>query len=443
MKFMEFDTNSFITLTGKIHPVERTGIYDNVKLIFSTPQLIENDIKTGRLDLSDISCLIVDECHRSVKRYSYPFVAKMYMEKSKYPLILGLTASPGGSYKKIDEICKNLFIEAVEIRSEKDEDVIPYVQKVQREWIYVEFPEEFQKIKLLLEEALKDDLFWLRDHHLLKTLRPSKKLLLALQKKMSSKFVEGGKNYSFFWAIIRLAGAIKIEHGIELLETQGIFSTYEYLKKLEFSKKRTDKRLFKDPRIREAIKKIEKLYDEGVDHPKLEKLTHIVKDEILKKPDVKIIVFANYRSTVDKINSLLKKNNIKSEILIGQATREKKGLTQEKQIETLRRFANNEFNVLIGTSISEEGLSIPNVDTVIFYESVPSEIRKIQRMGRTGRTAPGKVIFLITKKTRDVAYMWSAYHKEKKMRGILYKMKERGVKKTKKKKETLLDWVKR
>jgi Fanconi anemia group M protein len=93
------------------------------------------------------------------------------------------------------------------------------------------------------------------------------------------------------------------------------------------------------------------------------------------------------------------------------------------------------FNVLVATSVGEEGLDIEEVDLVIFYEPVPSEIRSIQRRGRTGRTKTGRVIFLITKGTRDEGYYWSSLHKEKRMRSILYDMKNKS-------KETLFNWVK-
>ena len=48
----------------------------------------------------------------------------------------------------------------------------------------------------------------------------------------------------------------------------------------------------------------------------------------------------------------------------------------------------------MATSIAEEGLDIPEVDLVVFYEPIPSEIRYIQRKGRTGRNAAGSVIIL-------------------------------------------------
>ena len=75
--------------------------------------------------------------------------------------------------------------------------------------------------------------------------------------------------------------------------------------------------------------------------------------------------------------------------------------------------------VLFGTSVAEEGLDIPKVDAVIFYEPIPSAIRHIQRRGRTGRQEKGKVIVLIAKNTRDEGYRWSAHHKEKRMHRLL------------------------
>ena len=424
-------------ITGKINPKERKEMYKIARVVVATPQTIENDLENGCIDLKEFSLVVFDEAHRCVKDYAYTLIAKKYTEQSKFPLILGLTASPGGSYERINEIRKNLFVEAVEIREETEADVEKYVMPIQREFEYVDFPEEFKKIKSLLEERYKEDMFWLRDHHFIQTLKPSKKSLLMLQKRFGARMMEGSRNYSFMWAVIRVAEAIKIEYALELLETQGISSLLEYFKKVEASKKRTDMQLSKDPRILEAIKATKELKERGIEHPKIEKLISIVKDMVEEKKDAKIIVFANYRYTVDKINSLLEKNGINSNIIIGQSIKEGKGLTQQQQIEILKRFSDGEFNVLCGTQVSEEGLSIVDVDAVIFFESVPSEIRKIQRTGRTGRTAPGRVIFLITKDTRDEAYYWTAFHKERKMKGILYEMKD------KMKKRNLKEWIKK
>jgi Fanconi anemia group M protein len=433
-KFTDLNEEEIALVTGKIRPEKRVEIYKKARVVIATPQTIQNDVEGGRISLSEFSFIVFDEAHRCVKDYAYTFIAKKYKEQARHALILGLTASPGGSFERIEEIKKNLFIEAVEIRTELDEDVKKYVKPVAKDWIYVELPEEMKMVKGLLEDMLKEPIYWLKEHNFIHTYKPTKKVLLSLQNSVASKYMQGSKNFSLAWAMIKSAEAIKIEHAIELLETQEVSSLLEYLKKLEASKKRIDRKIAKDPRVRDVIKILESIKD--IKHPKLEKLKNLVKDLIKENPNVKIIVFANYRATVEKIKEVLDGEGIKSEILIGQATKEGKGMTQEEQIETLRRFKEGEFNTLIATSIGEEGLDIPAVDYVIFYESVPSELRRIQRSGRTGRTAPGKIIFLITKDTRDESYYWASFVREKKMKGIIYDMKKRS-----KIKKTLKDWI--
>ena len=95
--------------------------------------------------------------------------------------------------------------------------------------------------------------------------------------------------------------------------------------------------------------------------------------------------------------------------------------------------------MLVATSIGEEGLDIVDTNVAIFYEPVPSEIRMIQRRGRVGRQSKGYVIFLITKGSMDEAFYWASYHRAKKMRKILRRMREENKEKEKK---TLMDWLK-
>ncbi|TAL46831.1 hypothetical protein EPN87_04265, partial [archaeon] len=316
----------------------------------------------------------------------------------------------------------------VEIRSHEDTDVEQYVKQIDHELVFVELPEEFKKAKLLLEEILKDDTHWLREHHYTFTYKPSKTMLLEVQKKIIASFARSKKNYGAFWAMMRTASAIKVDHAMELVETQGIMPLFDFLHKISTSKKKTDMRLAKNPKFLEVYSLVSELHGKSIEHPKLGRTVEMVKGILEEKPDAKMIIFANFRSTVERINDALNGAGVKSTILIGQSMKEGKGLTQEQQIEAIRRFGDGEFSVMCGTQVSEEGLSIVDVDAVIFFEPVASEIRAIQRRGRTGRTSAGRAIFMITKDTRDEAYYYAAIKKERKMKDILYDMKEKGVK---------------
>ena len=424
-KLMNLKESEFVALTGKINPSDRKVFYSKGKLFFATPQLIRNDIHNKILDLKDYSLVTVDECHRSRKKYAYTSVIEDYVKQALNPLILGLTASPGGIKDKIEEVKKNLHIEAVEIRTEKDGDVQPYLQEIKIERVYVELPENLKKIRLYLEEAYRKRLNWLMHVHLIYSMKVTKRVLLDLQKEIGKLYQEK-KNFMIAKSLTTCAQAIKIEHAIGLLETEGITSLYKYFLNLEKSKKSVATRsVLKDPSVINAIKKTKELFVKGIEHPKLQKLTEIVDEELKRKSNSKIIVFANYRSSVEKIVNLLEAKNIEAREFIGQAIKRGKGLSQKEQIEILNEFRYELFNALVATSVGEEGLDIEEVDLVIFYEPVPSEIRSIQRRGRTGRTKTGRVIFLITKGTRDEGYYWSSLHKEKRMKSILYDMKNK------------------
>lgn len=436
-QFTNVSKEDIALITGKYLPAKREELYKKATIIAATPQCIRNDLKNDMLSLKDFSFIIFDEAHRAVKGYAYTYIAKKYMLQAEHPLILGLTASPGGTREKINEITDNLFIKAVEIRSETDGDVQPYVQEIERGWIYVDFPEKYKKIKALLQDCLKADISWLKEKHYIHTYKPSKKMLLDVQRRVGSRYSKGSKSFGNIWAMIRSAEAIKLEYAIELLETQGIDFLRGYFEKMKSSKKRTDQRLMKSRQIVEALDIIDELHAAGEKHPKMKKLRVLVKD--LSKPDVKIIVFANYRATVEKIKQTIKAEGITVHEFIGQTTKDGKGMRQDEQIDVLNRFRNNEFSVLVATSVGEEGLDVPAVDYAIFYEPVPSEIRSIQRRGRVGRQIAGKVFFLITKGTRDEAYYWSALRKENRMKKVLYDMKNgKGLKR----KKSLLDWSK-
>lgn len=428
--------SKIVLVTGKTPPSEREKIYRDAKIIVATPQTIENDLENNTLSLENFSFVTFDESHRAMKDYAYPYIAKKFMLQSRNPLILALTASPGWTEGKIREICDNLYIKAVEVRTESDSDVQEYVKPIEKDFVYVDFPEDFRKVRDLLQDILKEDMEWLKSHHYVPTTIPSRSMLIGLQNRTAARYA-ASKNYILIWPLIRSAEAIKLSHAIELLETQGIPFLYEYLERMKVSKKRTDLRMMKHGKMIDAIKILESLQSNDLTHPKLDKIRELVADLVEKNPKCKIIIFANFRATVDRIKKMFDKDGIPTEVLVGQSVKNGSGMTQDQQIEVLKKFREGRFNVLCGTSVSEEGIDVPSVDYAIFYEAVPSEIRSIQRRGRVGRQVAGKTIFLITKDTRDEAYFFASLNKEKKMRGILLDLQD-GKKLERRK--TLVDW---
>lgn len=399
--------------TGEVPPRKRQKMWKNNKIIVSTPQVIQNDIISGKICLDDVSLIVFDEAHRATGEYAYVFITEKYNG-----LVLGMTASPGSSANAILEVCNNLKIKGVEIRSEYDPDVREYVQDIDLNWIKVDLPDEVKKLVALLNSVLEEKIRGLRSFGLIKPRgNVSTKELLDVQKRIQSRIKAKMPRPppSLFFAATVQAEAMKINHGIELAQSQGISALRNYFDRLDHDKSKAAKSLMHNPNVEKAISLAHSI---GYEHPKLAKTMEVVGKQLDVKKDSRIIVFTHYRDTSElvagRLNSM---NGVRAVRFIGQADKNgDKGLRQKEQAEIIQKFKNNEYNVLVATSVGEEGLDIPETDLVVFYEPIPSEIRTIQRRGRTGRKRPGKVVMLITRKTRDEAYYWSAIRKEKNMR---------------------------
>ncbi len=160
-------------------------------------------------------------------------------------------------------------------------------------------------------------------------------------------------------------------------------------------------------------------------NPKLNKAKSLLKD---KSKDGNAILFAQYRDTVDYlVEELQRVEGIFPSPLVGQSDKgSTEGMSQGEQEEVLKDFRDGgKTNVLVSTSIGEEGLDIPTTELVIFYEAVLSAIRYIQRKGRTGRDGNiGRVHVLFTEDSKDEAFNWKSRHGEKKMYDHVYKLKK-------------------
>ena len=417
-----------VVFTGETPPDKRADMWTSGRVIVSTPQVAANDIEAGLIDLSEVDLVVFDEAHRAVGDYAYVYIGKEY--SSRGGLSLGMTASPGSDVSKIAEVCENLGISWVEIRSEIDEDVVDYTQDVKTEFVSVAMQEGMARVVALLRQILNEQVAKLRAAGYLDPKKPvTTRDLLVAGATIRAHLDSGKKSFNLFNIASIQALAMKVNHGIELAETQGRGALESYMDKQakqaeENKRSKAVRSLVKDARFQEARKALYTMTDE---HPKLKSLVSILRSQFSSKPDSRVIVFTHYRDTCDFItNKLAELEGVKPVRFVGQASKgEDIGLKQKEQREVIERFQRGEHNVLVATSIAEEGLDIPTTELVVFYEPVPSEIRTIQRRGRTGRTQAGRVIILVAKDTKDEAYFWSSRKKELQMRRELENLRKK------------------
>jgi Fanconi anemia group M protein len=446
-------SDSLQSLTGTTPPRKRKLTWSQTRIAFMTPQVLQNDLISGLYSIKDVSLIIFDECHRAVGDYAYCFIAKKYKGSGSSHQILGLTASPGSSQEKISEIKENLFIDYVEIRTDKDIDVKPYVQKVDNQWIKIKLPKEFMEVKRFLEDKLRSIYKWLKEKDLINSFdinKITRKDLLQLNNTINRRISasrDDNERFIMFNAKKLQANAIRISHMLELLETQGVNALKDYLDKNKEKIKdntanKSLKELFADREIKKIIRETNELVSKGVVHPKLEKLKELLTSQFKGNNDSRVLIFSHFRDSVNNIVKYFEENDIiRAHKFVGQAHRgADKGLTQRTQIELLEEFKEGTYNTLVGTSVAEEGLDIAECDMVVFYDVVPSAIRSIQRRGRTGRKKEGKIYILIAEGTRDEGYYWAEKVKEKNMRESLKEIKN-SEDKSKKGQASLLDYI--
>jgi len=405
--------------TGKINAEERRKLWERSDIIFSTPQCISNDLKNQLYTLEDVSLLIEDECHRCLKNYAYTYVAKTYKEQAKNPKVLGLTASPGTDKEKIKQIASNLGVESIELRTRDSIDVKEYLQELEFNVIRIEFPEEFKEITSIIKKMYQKKIDELKNRKLLFE-PPSKTNILKLQGRIMQNITSGNKHFSLLIGASVCAQAIKLSYLIELLETQTIYTAKNYINSMyEQAAQKKSKAVINIVKSKEFISantRINELISKNLEHPKLLELKSLIEDAIKENSKNKTIVFSQYRDTTIKIAEDLNKiPNINAKVFVGQAKKINSGLSQKEQQEIMNEFREGVINVIAATSIAEEGLDIPEVNSVIFYEPIPSAIRKIQRAGRTARLMKGKLIILLTLDTLDEIYYYASRSREKKM----------------------------
>ncbi len=404
------------SMTGETAPEKRVTVWEGGTVIVSTPQVIANDLDKGRYDLNDVGILVYDEAHRGVGSYSYVRVAEHYHPLRR--LSMGITASPGSDSKRIMEVCENLRLFRIEVRTEDDPDVAPYVHRIEMKTLELDLPEDLMGIIAVLRKLLDkyiDELVQLRflDDRSVATA----KRLLALGKTLQARAAHEKGSYTVFRGLTVQAMAMKIIHAIGLAETQGTTSLSRFLDRLEEEKgqeksSRATRELLANHEY-DLLR--EMLAATKTEHPKVSRVMTLVSRQLDSKPDSRVLVFTHYRDTCEMVaDRLARIPSAKVGRLIGQAGHD--GLKQKGQADVLRQFREGLVNVLVATSVGEEGLDVANTDMVLFYEPVPSEIRSIQRRGRTGRFSDGEVHILIAKGTRDEAFQNSSLNKERKMK---------------------------
>jgi len=417
--------------TGSVHRPVREGSWADADIVFATPEIVQNDLVAERYDLKNVALVVFDEAHHAVGKYVYVPIAERYRaERPAGGHVLALTASPGGRDEHIEEVVAALGVTRIEAHSREDPGVAEYVQPIDVDYLWVDLAPVAEAIRTDLQAAAHATGRKLQKMGYLRK-KPidaiSVKDLIALR---SEIFARPGPMVRKFGPLFHQLVLLHLHHAQERLETQGVAPFLQYLERVAAKEKpsRGDLAFLKQPEVASARAVAANFLKNSKEasHPKLDALVGLVREtlEAARDRPVRILVFAQYRDTIQSIQEVLETNGWAVARFVGQATRDKedKGMSQKEQARVLAGFRAGQFPVLVASSVAEEGLDIPDVDLVVFFESVPSEIRAIQRRGRTGRSSVGRVTVMLTRETRDVRYQAAEVRRERAMRRIVRRL---------------------
>ncbi|KAA9405706.1 DEAD/DEAH box helicase [Haloarcula sp. CBA1131] len=422
---LDIDDEDVVVFTGEVRPDDRAALWEDARIVIATPQVVENDLVGNRISLADVTHCTFDECHRATGDYAYNYIADRYHADAENPLVTGMSASPGDDEEAILEVCENLGLNEVAVMTENDADVAEYTHDTSVDWNRIELPDIVVEIRDAINEVIEDRLDQLRELGVTNkssadiSEREIQQIQGQLRDLMNNDQSEGYQGMSF------LAEVRKLRTAVTYVETQSVESLRRYFERLKEAARssgasKADQRLVSEPKVREAMRKASD-YDDL--HPKFRQTRMLLAETLGIENGERVIVFTESRDTAETLVDFLS-DHFTTQKFVGQSdTDGSEGMSQSQQQETLDRFRDGEFEVLVSTSVAEEGLDVPEVDLVLFYEPVPTAIRAIQRKGRTGRQAEGRVVVLLAEDTRDEAYFWKARNDQKRMKRELNELK--------------------
>lgn len=414
-KMLKVSRDDILLLTGSISKGERSGLENKAKVIIATPQTVANDLKSGNFSLEAFGAVIFDECHRAVGKYAYTYLANECTVRDI--LIVGLTASPGSKKERINALVNALGIRHIEARVSSDGDVAKYVMQKHLHIVYVDLSGRIKDISESLKPEIDASISTLNSLGLMRfnTDYLPKGRLIDLGNQISKI---QAPNYRMA-AMAAYSKLLNASHAQDLVLSEGIEPFLSYVDSLydREKKSRSLESLLKSRGMlaaREYAMTSMKMREE---HPKVDAVLRILGEHKGKK----VMLFAQYRSTVKMLVEWINGRGIRAMSFVGK----KEGVTQETQKKVVQDFRDGAFDVLVASSIGEEGMDIPGVNVVIFYEPIPNEIRNIQRRGRTGRFDTGDVYIIVAKGTKDQIYLRISEQREMKMLNLINVVNQR------------------
>ena len=385
-----------------------SALFNTHQIVVCTADLLKNDLKTNNIALTDVSLIVFDECHHCKGRSTYSAIMLEYLKKklrqgeTKLPQIVGLTASPGAGDSRKPDLSKTIehlmkltaIMDAdagyVTVKTNTNE-LLQYTTKTNFKIVPIpgrSFNDNFQallvkyirKLDGVIQEVTgKSASHEVTDQGYINFLSS-----LLQESKLRSEDPEKERNIR---AIIE-----HLQHYTKILQ---FYCDYEYEDSLSVMQNKLrspepDKITQVETQLQNLFKSFhqEALQITKITNPKLEKLKALLQENFSSQfANKRAIIFVTEVENAATMKEWIQKqpefkDSIKPGVVTGHSRQESQGMTQEEQNAVIKAFHSGKLNLLVATSVLEEGIDVPACNLIIRYQHVTNEISLVQSRGR-------------------------------------------------------------
>ncbi|NXK41309.1 DHX58 helicase, partial [Piprites chloris] len=397
------DTFKVTSISGDTsHKVFFAHLVKKSDVVICTAQILQNALVSTeedmRVDLTDFSLLVIDECHHTHKDSVYNKIMLRYLQgklsgQQDLPQVLGLTASPGtggatsfeGAVEHILQICANLDIEKITSAQEEVQRLQSHVPQPRKQYDLCQeraqdpFGEQLKKVMEQIHQYMEMP-------HLPQDFGTQvyEQRIVELEKRASEMFCRKTRVCALH--LRKYNDALLINDTVRMVDAlqclQQFYST---------------ERDAKDPTEQfltstfEANREILQALsgNQCYENPMLGKLEKILQDHFQPLGASRGIVFTKTRQSAHSLLSWLQGTatlcgqHIRAAVLTGAGySNQTRHMTQNEQQDVIKQFRAGALNLLFSTSVAEEGLDIPECNIVVRYGLMTNEIAMMQARGR-------------------------------------------------------------
>ncbi|NXL36440.1 DHX58 helicase, partial [Glaucidium brasilianum] len=371
-------------------------------VVICTAQILLNALlsrdEDARVELTDFSLLVIDECHHTHKEAVYNKIMLNYLQRKlsgqrDLPQVLGLTASPGtggatsfeGAMEHILQICANLDAEEIVSAQEEVQQLQSHVPQPRKRYDLCQ-----ERTQDPFGERLKKVMEQIQQHMEMPGLLQDfgtqiyEQRIVELEKKAAETFCRKTRVCALH--LRKYNNALMINDTVRMVDA---FQCLQQFYAAERDEKDPTER-FLAATFEENRMSLQALAeDRRYENPRLGKLEEILREHFQPLGTSRGIVFTKTRQSAHALLSWLQDTatlhgqHVRAAVLIGAGySNQTKPMTQNEQQEVIKLFRKGALNLLFSTSVAEEGLDIPECNIVVRYGLMTNEIAMMQARGR-------------------------------------------------------------